>query len=218
MSGQFAVIGLGRVGASLARTLDALGHEVLAMDCVEDLVQDLSNEMPNVNLISADATEERVLRDLGLERFDGAAVVIGEDIQASVLVTLTLKDLGIPRVISRANSPLHARVLERVGADHVVQPEREFGEYLARRLASPAIRDYLELGEGEALIEIQTPRNWVGKSLMDLDLHRREGLTVLAIKPEGQQRIIPDPHTKLGEDDTLIVGGPTKSLDRIAAG
>lgn len=218
MSEQFAVIGLGRVGASLARTLDSLGHEVLGMDCVEEIVQDLSNEMPNVNLVSADATEDRVLRDLGLESFDGAAVVIGENIQASVLVTLTLKDLGVPRVISRANSPLHARVLERVGADHVVQPEREFGEYLARRLASPSLLDYLELGEGEALIEIQTPRKWVGKTLMDLDLHNREGLIVLAVKPEGRQRLIPDPQTKLGENDTLIVGGSTKSLDRIVAG
>src|SRR5215210_8480002 len=128
---------MGRVGASLVRTLEALGHDVLGFDCDEDLIQDLSLELPRAHLITADVTESMVLRDLGLERVDGAAVVIGESIQASVLVTLILKDLGIPMVFSRANNELHARVLERVGADYVIQPEKEFGEILARQMSLP---------------------------------------------------------------------------------
>src|SRR3954470_11878730 len=180
MSKQFAVIGMGRVGASLIKTLDELGHDVLGIDCDEDLIQDLSLELPTVHLIAADATEPAVLRELGLEHFDGAAVLIGENIQASVLVTLILKDLGVPRVFSRANNELHARVLERVGADHVIQPEKEFGEILARQMSLPGIQDYLELGNDEAVIELEVPDQWVGNSLSKLHLHRKKNLTLLA--------------------------------------
>ena len=215
MSKQFAVIGMGRVGASLVKTLDYLGHDVLGIDRDEDLIQDLSLELPTAHLIAADATEGTVLRDLGLEHFDGAAVVIGENIQASVLVTLILKDLGVPLVISRANSPLHARVLERVGADHVIQPEKEFGEFLARRMSSPGILDYLELGHDEALVEMEVPREWIGKSLADLNLHRKKGLTVLAIKGQGKEGAIPRPETLLQKGDVLVVGGAKGELDEL---
>ncbi len=215
MSKQFAVIGMGRVGASLIRTLDYLGHDVLGIDRDEDLIQDLSIELPDTHLVAADATEPTVLRDLGLEHFDGAAVVIGEDIEASVLVTLILKELGVPLVLSRANSPLHARVLERVGADHVVQPEKEFGEFLARRMSSPGIMDYLELGHDEALVEMEVPREWIGRSLADLQLHRKKDLTVLAIKGEGKEGTIPRPDAPLQKGDVLIVGGRKEELDRL---
>ena len=214
MSKQFAVIGMGRVGTSLIRTLDYLGHDVLGIDCDEDLIQDLSLELPNAHLVAADATEGTVLQDLGLEHFDGAAVVVGENIQASVLVTLILKDLGVPLVISRASSPLHARVLERLGADHVVQPEKEFGEFLARRMSSPGIMDYLELGRDEALVEMEVPREWIGRSLADLQLHRKRNLTVLAIKGEGKEGSLPHPETPLQKGDILVLGGPKKWLDR----
>src|SRR5829696_7090933 len=127
MSKQFAVIGLGLVGRSLMRTLRDLGHDVLAIDHDEDLIQDLSNELPDVDLVTADGTEPHVLQKLGLNHFDGAAVTIGEgNTEASVLVTLVLKDLEVPMLFSRANNELHARVLDRVGADHVIQPEKEF--------------------------------------------------------------------------------------------
>ena len=214
MSKQFAVVGMGRVGASLVNTLSSLGHDVLGIDCDEDLIQDLSTELPDANLVSADATEPAVLRDLGLEEFDGAAVVIGESIQASVLVTLILKDLGVPLIFSRANNPLHARVLDRVGADHVIQPEKEFGEFLARQMLLPGIQDYLELGHDEAVIEIETPHQWVGKTLKDLELHRKKDLTVLAVKQEGQEGSLPRPDEPLQEGGVLVVGGPKKELDQ----
>lgn len=215
MSKQFAVIGMGLVGRSLVKTLNSLGHEVLAIDRDEDLIQDLSNELPDVDLVTADATEAQVLRDLGLEQFDGAAVTIGEgSAEASVLVTLVLKDLEIPMVFSRANNELHARVLDRVGADHVIQPEKEFGEFLARQMALPGIQDYLELGQDEALIEIEVPGEWIDKSLADLQLHRKKDLTVLAIKGENKGGTLPQPDTPLQKGDILVVGGPKEELDK----
>jgi trk system potassium uptake protein TrkA len=205
---------MGRVGASLVRTLEALGHDVLGLDCDEELIQDLSLELPRAHLITAEVTESMVLRDLGLEHFDGAAVVIGESIQASVLVTLILKDLGVPMVFSRANNELHARVLERVGADQVIQPEKEFGEFLARQMSLPGLQDYLELGQDEALIEMEVPHGWIGKTLSDLQLHRKKDLTVLAIKGEGKGGVLPRPDTSLQKGDVLVVGGPKNKLDK----
>jgi trk system potassium uptake protein len=215
LSKQFAVVGMGRVGASLVRTLESLGHDILGIDCDEDRIQDLSDEVPNANLVAADATEDSVLRDLGLEQFDGAAVVIGESIQASVLVTLILKDLGVPMIFSRANNDLHARVLERVGADHVIQPEKEFGEFLARQMSLPGLQDYVELGQDEAIIEMEVPQLWIGKSLADLQLHRKKNLTVLAIKGRERGGTLPQPETPLQEGDILILGGPKKQLDKL---
>ena len=215
MSKQFAVIGLGLVGRSLVRTLRDLGHDVLAIDNDEDLIQDLSNELPDVDLVTADGTDPHVLQELGLNHFDGAAVTIGEgNTEAGVLVTLVLKDLEVPIVFSRAINELHARVLDRVGADHVTQPEKEFGEFLARQMSVPGIQDYLALGQDEALIEIEVPREWIDKSLADLQLHRKKDLTVLAIKGEGQEGTLPQPGTPLKKGDVLVVGGPKKELDK----
>jgi trk system potassium uptake protein TrkA len=188
---------------------------VLGIDCDEERIEDLATELPGANVVTADATEPTVLRDLGLEQFDGAAVVIGESIQGSVLVTLILKDLGVPLVFSRANNELHAKVLDRVGADHVIQPEKEFGEFLARQMSLPGIQDYLELGHDEALIEIEVPDGWVGKSLADLQLHRKKDLTVLAIKGREKGGTLPQPKTPLQEGDILVIGGPKKELDKL---
>ena len=206
---------MGLVGRSLVKMLHSLDHDVLAIDSNQDLIQDLSNELPDVDLVTADATEAQVLRDLGLEQFDGAAVTIGEgSAEATVLVTLVLKDLEVPLVFSRANNDLHARVLERVGADHVIQPEKEFGEFLARQMALPGIQDYVELGQDEALIEIEVPREWIDKSLSDLQLHRKKDLTVLAIKGENKGGTLPQPDTPLQKGDILVVGGPKEELDK----
>src|SRR5919107_4013012 len=207
---------MGLVGTSLIRTLDSLGHEVLGVDHNEDLIQDFSDELPNVHLVAADATERTVLRDLGLEEFDGAAVTIGEgNVEANVLVTLILKDLGVPLVFSRANDSLHAKVLQRVGADHMVQPEKEFGEFLARQLTSPGMKDYMELGEDESLVEIEVPQEWVGKTLSDLQLHRKKNLTVLAIKGKGKEGSLPRPEVPLQEGAMLVIGGPKAEIDRL---
>ena len=215
MSRQFAVIGLGRLGVSLAGTLASLGHDVLGVDSNKDLIQDLSDELHNVHLVAADATETPVLQDLGLEHFDGAAVVIGGDMQASILVTLILKELGVPYVIARAHSTHHARVLEKIGADQIVQPERDMGAQLARSVASPSIRDYVDLGGDEALLEVEVPRRWIGRSLSDLHLYRKSGVTVIALKSTNREGTLPRGDTVLQKGDVLIIGGPNEKLDEL---
>jgi trk system potassium uptake protein TrkA len=214
MSHQFAVIGLGRLGIAMVGTLDLLGHDVLAIDLKEDLIQRLADDLPNVHLVAADATDEDVLRGLNLQEFDAAAVVIGENhIEAGILATANLKEIGVATIVARATTKLHARVLERVGADRVIQPEREMGEQIARVLASPAVLDYVDLGEDEALIEARVPQQWTDKSLAELALSRNLGLTVLALKRKEGAGTLPHGDTVLQEGDVIVVGGTKKSLD-----
>ena len=215
MNRQFVVVGLGRLGVSIVGTLDSLGHEVLAIDNREDVIQALADEMPNVHFVAADATDEEAVRGLNAEGFDAAAVMIGENhVEAGILATATLKEVGVPRIVARATGGIHARVLEKVGADRVIQPEREIGEQLARTMASPVLLDYVDLGEDEALIEAQVPRAWLDKSLSELDLSQTMGLTVLALKPQDGPGSLPHGDTILRGGDVLVVGGSRKALDR----
>ena len=213
MSRQFVVVGLGRLGAAMIATLDSLGYEVLGIDTDEELVQDLSADFPNTHLVAADATDEDVLRDLNVGHFDAGAVVIGESMEAGILATANLKELGVPFVVARAISGLHGRVLERIGADRIIEPEKDMGAQVARTMASPAVLDYVDLGEDEALIEAEVPEKWVDKSLADLHLSRESGLTVLAIKPKGKAGTIPKGDTILHRGDVLVVGGTKEKLD-----
>src|SRR5215207_10598121 len=217
MSRQFVIIGLGRLGSSMIGTLQSLGHEVLGIDTDEDLVQDLSGEFPDAHLVAADATDESILRDLNVGHFDAAAVVIGENMEASILATANLIELGVPFVVSRALNKLHARVLKKIGADRVIEPERDMGAQLARTMASPTVMDYVDLGGDEALAEANVPKRWLGKSLADLHLYRKSGLTVLALERKGSGGTIPSGDTVLQEGDVLVIGGPKKNLDKYLA-
>ena len=214
MKKQFVVVGLGRLGISMVATLDSLGHEVLAIDNSESVIQSVADDLPNVHLVATDATDEDAMRGLNVEGFDAAALMIGENhIEASILATATLKEVGVPRIVARATGGIHARVLERVGADRVIQPEREIGEQLARTMASPVLLDYVDLGEDEALIEAQVPRARLHKSLSELNLSQKMGLTVLALKPKGGPGTLPHGDSVLHDGDVLVVGGTRKDLD-----
>jgi trk system potassium uptake protein len=214
MSRQFVIVGLGRLGSAMISTLTSLGHEVLGIDTDEEVVQDLSARFPNTHLVTADATEESVLHDLNVGHFDGAAVVIGEDMEAGILATANLKEIGVPFVVARAISRLHARVLERVGADRIIEPEKDMGAQVARTMASPGVMDYVDLGGDEALIESEVPEEWVDKSLAELHLARKSGLTVLAVKPKGKPGTLPSSDTVFREGDVVVVGGTKENLDR----
>jgi trk system potassium uptake protein TrkA len=215
MNRQFVVVGLGRLGISMVGTLDSLGHEVLAMDKREEVIQTLVDDLPNVHLVAADATDEDAVRGLNVEGFDAAAVMIGENhVEAGILATATLKEVGVPRIVARATGGIHARVLQKVGADRVIQPEREIGEQLARTMASPVLLDYVDLGEDEVLIEARVPSAWLDKSLSELDLSQKLGLTVLALKPQNGPGSLPHGDTLLRDGDVLVVGGSRKALDR----
>jgi trk system potassium uptake protein TrkA len=214
MSRQFVVIGLGRLGSSMIATLTSLGYDVLGIDSDEEVVQELSAELPNALLVAADATEESVLHDLNVGQFDGAAVVIGESMEAGILATANVKEMGVPFVVARAINNLHARVLQKIGADRIIEPEKDMGAQVARTMASPAVIDYVDLGGDEALIEAEVPEEWVGKSLSELHLARKSGVTVLAVKPRGEAGTIPDAGTVFGEGDVIVVGGTKEKLDR----
>jgi trk system potassium uptake protein TrkA len=215
MNLQFVVVGLGRLGISMVGTLDSLGHEVLAIDKREDVIQDLADDLPDVHLVAADATDEDALRGLNVDGFDAAAVMMGENhVEASILATATLEEIGVPKIVARATGSIHARVLEKVGADRVIQPERQIGAQLARTLASPVLLDYIDLGDDEALIEARVPREWLDKSLAELDLSQKMGLTVMALKPKGGPGTLPQGNSVLHEGDVLVVGGSKKALDR----
>ena len=217
MSRHFVIIGLGRLGSAMIGTLDSLGHEVLGIDSDEEIVQVLSERFPDAHFVAADATNESILRDLNVSHFDAAAVVIGEDMEASILVTANLKELGVPFVVSRALNKLHARVLQKIGADQIIEPEKDMGAQLARTMASPTVMDYVDLGGDEALIEAKVPKRWVGKSLADLHLYRKSGLTVLALEREEPGGTIPSGDTVLQEEDVVVIGGPKKNLDKFLA-
>jgi trk system potassium uptake protein TrkA len=215
MNRQFVVVGLGRLGISMVATLDSLDHEILGIDKREDVIQRVADDLPNLNLVAADATDEEAMRGLKVDDFDAGAVMIGEDhVEAGILATATLKEVGVPKIVARATGKIHARVLERVGADRVIQPELEIGEQLARTMASPALLDYVDFGEDEALIEARVPPEWLDKSLAELALSHEKGLTVVALKPQGGPGILPHGDTVLRAGDVLVVGGSRKALDR----
>jgi trk system potassium uptake protein len=182
MSSHYLVVGLGRLGSAMLETLLSLGHEVLGMDTDEDFVQELSGRFPHAHLVAVDATDGAVLHDLNVGHFDAAAVVIGKNMEASLLATAIVKELGVPFIVARALDRLHARVLQRVGADRIIEPGKDMSAQLARTMASPTVMDYVALGGDEALAEARVPSKWVGKSLADLHLYRKSGLTVLALE------------------------------------
>ena len=169
---QFVVIGLGRFGESVAKTLYSLGHDVLAIDMDEDSVQEISDSVTHA--VQMDATDESALKTLGLRNFDVAVVTIGSNIQASVMITLLVKELGVKYIIAKGQSDLHAKVLYKIGADRVILPEKDMGIRVAHNIASSNILDYIELSEDYSILEIRALSIWVGKSLKELKLRSEE--------------------------------------------
>ncbi|MGX7030958.1 potassium channel family protein [Vagococcus zengguangii] len=214
MKQSFAIIGLGRFGASVCTTLVETGQEVLAIDRDEDRV----NEYMDIatHAVVANAEDEMALRSLGLRNFDHVIIAIGEDIQASILVTLMAKEMGVKRVTAKAQNLYHAKVLEKVGADHVVHPERDMGERVAHHLISKNILDYLELSEEYSIAEIRIENHkFVDRTLLELNLRQRFGLNVVAIKREGVKLIVsPSADEMVRLNDTLFVIGETVDVER----
>lgn len=214
MSRKFAVIGMGWLGSVLAENLRSLGHQVLGIDSDEGRIKELSGRLPEVRLVTADAQLRSTLQSLGVENFDGAVVTIGRDIQASVLTTIMLKNLGVPLVVAKAANPLHAQILEQIGADRVTRPSQEAGENMARLMMSQTLRKYMDLGGDEALVEAEVPDEWVGRSLSELRLPDKHGLTVLLLRHKGEAGTVPAGDTTLREGDTVVVWGSKERLDR----
>ena len=212
-SKQFVVIGLGRFGSSVAKTLYALGHDVLAIDSNEDLVQEISDSVTHA--VQMDATDENALRTLGLRNFDVAVVTIGANIQASVMATLLVKDMGIKYIIAKGNSDLHAKVLYKIGADRVILPEKDMGVRVAHNLVSSSILDYIELSPDYSIIEIESPKEWYGKSMKELSLRSKYGINVMAIKRNNEVNISPDADDVINKDDIVVAIGSAEDLTKL---
>jgi len=177
---QFAIIGLGNFGYSAAKTLAEKGCEILCIDQSEERLE-LVREIAT-HAVQADATDEKALRAVGVGEVDCAVVSMGQDIEASLLVTMLLRDLGVKQLVVKAVSPMHGRILKKLGVDRVVFPEADMARRVAESLLTPSILDYLELGEGYGVAEVAAPQTFWGKSLAELQLRTHYGVTVLAIR------------------------------------
>lgn len=210
---QYAVIGMGRFGTSVAHELSELGFDVLAIDANEQKIQEVSNWVTHA--VAADSTDEEAMRSLGLRNFDVVVVAIGEDIQASILTTLILKELGVPELIVKAQNELHGKVLDKIGANKVVFPERDMGLRVAHHLISPNILEYIELSNDYSIVEMKAPDFTIGKNLMQLDVRARYKCNVLAIKRGADMNIAPDAGDVIIDGDLLVIVGKTEDLSEL---
>jgi len=210
---QFIIIGLGRFGSSIAKTLYSLGNDVLAIDRDEDVVQDIADSVTHA--VQLDATDENALRSLGIRNFDVAVVTIGDNIQSSIMVTLLVKELGVKYIIAKGQSELHAKVLYKIGADRVILPEKDMGIRVAHNLVSANILDYIELSEDYSIMEIQVLDEWSGKTLNELKLRRKYGINVMAIKRGDEVNLSPAADDIIKENDIIVAIGSAEDLNRL---
>jgi trk system potassium uptake protein len=208
------VVGMGRFGSSLAVELEDLGNEVLVLDESEALVQRYAPVVTHA--VSGDATDPDVLVGLGVGDMAHAVIAIGHDIEASILATAAVADLGVPDIWAKAITESHARILSRVGATHVVFPERDMGRRVAHQVTGQMI-DYIQIDEDFALVETGPPATEVGRSLQEAELRRRHGVTVVSVKPAGGTFTYATPDTVLEEGSILLVAGPKGAVERFAA-
>ncbi len=209
---QFVVIGLGSFGSSVAKTLYSLGNEVLVVDSDEAIVRDIADSVTHAAQV--DTSDEKSLRDLGISNFDVAVIGIGSDVQASIMATLIVKELGVKYIISKAHDEKHARLLYKIGADRVVFVERDMGVRVAHNIFASNILDYIELSPDYNIAEIISPEKWYGKTLREIDVRANYGLSVIAIKRDGDVNIAPLADDIIRPNDTIIAIGATKELSK----
>jgi trk system potassium uptake protein TrkA len=210
---MYAVIGMGRFGSSVAEAISKLGFEVLAIDSSEQRIQEVVNIVTHA--VSADSTDEDAMKALGIRNFDVVVVAIGQDIQASILTTLVLKDLGVSKIIVKAQNELHGKVLHKIGADKVVFPERDMGLRVAHHLISPNILDFIELSDDYSIIEMKAASSMVGKNLKQLDIRAKYLCNVMAIKQGDKMNISPNAEDSIKEDDVLVIVGKNSDLSHL---
>jgi len=210
---SYVVVGLGRFGAQVARQLCALGCEVLAMDLSNELVHQVANDVTHA--VVADGQDKEVLKALGVKNMDCAIVAIGDNLAASVLTTMNMKELGIPYVVCKAHDDTHRKVLEKLGADRIVIPEQENATRLARSLSTPNVLDYIELSEDYGIVEVPAPAAWYGKTLKELNVRAKLGANILAIRRNGGMNVSPAADFAILEGDVVVVLGDSRALDAV---
>lgn len=222
---QFAVIGLGNFGKSVALTLAGKGCQVLAIDIDEEKVQEISDKV--LHAVKADASDEKVLRSLDIKTVDVAIVSVGENMEASIMISLLLRELGVKMVVTKAVSTLHGKVLRKIGVDRVIFPERDIGVKVAESLVSPNIFEYIELSPEYSIVEIVAPKILVGKTLKELDIRKKYHLSIIAIKrktPELTEKgetefkeeidVNPQAEDEIEAGDILIIVGSDKDIKK----
>lgn len=212
---SFLVIGMGRFGTAIARELTVLGQEVLAIDENEEDVQRVAEDVTQV--MQGDAQDEAVLRAVGVRNFDCCVVAVGTDMEASILITVMLKELGAKYIVAKARSAVHAKVLERVGADRVVLPESDMGRKLAQRLTHTNVVDFIGVSDEYSILEIHAPKSWIGKSLVQLAVRQKHKVNVLAVRhgENGGLDASLRPDAIIEADDLLLIMGENKFVDRV---
>lgn len=216
----YAVIGLGRFGSAVASTLAELGEDVIGIDSNEDKVRELADVLSQA--VQLEASDVKALREVGVQDVDTAVISIGENIEASLLVVMQVKDLGVPTVIAKAVTPLHGRILEKLGVSRVIYPERDMATRLAHSLVVPNVLDYIEVSQEYAIVEVESPQAFVGQSLKELALRPRYGLTLIAIKRKGSGSmplvtlVAPSADERIQAGDVLSLLGATERLGQIS--
>jgi trk system potassium uptake protein TrkA len=223
---RFAIIGLGRFGRRLAASLTEHGHEVIALDSRQEIIEEVRDEVALA--VRLDATDPQALRAQGIDKVDAAIVTIGEQFEANALSTAVLKELGVPRVISRAGTPIQAKILSRIGADQVISPEEESAVRLGRQLSNPNIMEFVELSEGHSLVQLRAPKQFHNKTLGQIDLRKKYKVNLVAIKKqvstvraageettEEQVIDVPMADTVIRPDDILVLVGDNDSLAKL---
>lgn len=212
MKKEFVVIGLGRFGGSIVNELIELDASVMAIDKSQERVDEFAQIATQA--VAADTTDESSLRSLGIRNFEHVVVAIGENIQASILTTLILKELGVQMITVKAQNDYHEKVLRKIGADHVIHPERDMGRRIANRMVSNDILDYLELSDEYSIVEIRANTKLSGATLIDLDIRAKYGVNIVAIKREDHILVSPQAIEEIRLNDVLIVIGSDVDIHR----
>ena len=210
---SYIVIGLGRFGTEVARQLCSLGCEVLAVDSQSELVQQISGDVTHA--VVGDARDKEVLKALGVRNFDCAVVAIGEDLAASVLTVMNLQELEVPYIVCKAHDDTHRHVLERLGVQRVMIPEKEQAQRLARSLHSHNVLEYIELSEEYGILEVPAPKNWVGKSLKELNVRAKMGVNIIAVRSENKVNVSPSADYRIQDGDLMVVLGDNLALEAV---
>jgi len=210
---DFVVFGLGKFGKSVAQSLASNGKEVLAIDRNEEVIQDVSDFVTHA--VQADVTDSDALKALGVGNFDVAVIAISNNLQASIMSTILAKEMGVPYVLAKAQTDIHKRVLEKVGADKVIFPEREIGVRIANNLISANFVDQIELSDDYSIVETEVLDEWVGKSIREIDVRVNYNINIMAIRKCDSISITPGPDLVLQSSDILVVIGSNSDLRKI---
>ena len=211
MKKQYVVFGGGKFGGSIAVALQQLGCEVILVDCKPELIQEMADKVSYAYCANVEDTE--VFKELGLRNLDGAIVAFTENLEASIVTTMMCKEMGIPRILAKAKNAMHEKILRSIGAQKIIYPEVEMGRRVANYLVADNFADWIELSPQYSMVEMDMPREWCGKSLLDLKVREKYRLNVIGIKDGDTVNVTPDPRMILRAGTIVIVVGENKDLE-----